>query len=100
MTKRLQNRGIDMSTNTINIAEAKKHLSEILGRVAYGKEQIVITKRGKPMARLVPMETKDSHLADAKGWLEETDEFFTVIERVISDRQKHVPRALCQYDER
>lgn len=89
-----------MTSNTVNIAEAKKHLSEILGRVAYGKEQIIITKRGKPMARLVPMETRESHLRDAKGWLEETDEFFTTIDRVISERLEHVPRILREHGDR
>lgn len=33
--------------------EAKGHFSELLERVAKG-EQITITKRGKPIARLVP----------------------------------------------
>jgi len=34
-----------MSEESINIAEAKKHFSEILGQVAYGKKRILITKR-------------------------------------------------------
>ena len=33
--------------------EAKTHLSSLLARVARG-EEVLITKRGKPMARLVP----------------------------------------------
>ena len=33
--------------------EAKTHLSRLLARVARG-EEVLITKRGKPMARLVP----------------------------------------------
>ena len=36
-----------------NIAEAKMHLSEILERVLEG-EEILLTRRGKPIARLVP----------------------------------------------
>ena len=61
-----------MNEESINVAEAKKHLSELLGRVAYGKQQILITKRGKPMARLVPVEnSSDLHLGYAKGWLED-----------------------------
>ncbi len=88
-----------MSLHTINIAEAKKHLSEILGRVAYGGEQIVITKRGKPMARLLPLETKESHLADAEGWLDETDQFFSIIDRIVAERQEYLPRVLRQIDD-
>lgn len=36
-----------------NVAEAKTHLSEILERVSEG-EEILLTRRGKPIARLVP----------------------------------------------
>jgi prevent-host-death family protein len=38
---------------TINIHEAKTHLSRWLARVARGDE-VVIAKAGKPIARLVP----------------------------------------------
>lgn len=40
---------------TINIHEAKTHLSRLLEQVAEG-EEIVIAKAGKPIARLVPLE--------------------------------------------
>lgn len=81
-----------MSRQTVNVAEAKKHLSELLGRVAYGKEQIIITKRGKPMARLVPAEGETKHVVEAKGWLDEGDEFFETIDFIIRNRTTHVPR--------
>jgi prevent-host-death family protein len=38
---------------TVNIHEAKTHLSKLLGRVLEG-EEIVIAKAGKPIARLIP----------------------------------------------
>lgn len=41
--------------STVNIHEAKTHLSRLLERVAAG-EEIVIAKAGKPLARLVPLE--------------------------------------------
>jgi len=85
-----------MSEQNVSVAEAKKHLSELLGRVAFGKEQIVITKRGKPMARLVPTEEKIKHLAEAKGWLDEGDSFFETIDQIVQDRGKHVPRVMAQ----
>jgi len=58
-----------MTEEMVNVAEAKKHFSELLGRVAFGKEHILITKRGKPMARLVPADETNIHLSNAKGWL-------------------------------
>jgi prevent-host-death family protein len=38
---------------TVNVHEAKTHLSRLLARVARG-EEIVIAKSGKPVARLLP----------------------------------------------
>lgn len=83
-----------MSPQTISIADAKKHFSDLLGRVAYGKEQIIITKRGKPMARLVPTDVNDKHLAQAKGWLKEDDPFFKTIENIVQSRSRHTSRLL------
>ncbi len=83
-----------MPRKTISVAEAKKHLSELLGRVAYGGEQIVITKRGKPLAVLAPATEESKHLVEAKGWLNGEDAFFEIIGRIVEDRDKHVPRVL------
>jgi prevent-host-death family protein len=84
-----------MKEETVNVAEAKKHLSELLGRVAYGKQRILITKRGRPMARLIPADNdSERHLADARGWLEADDPFFDVIEDIVQERSRHVPRIL------
>lgn len=44
-----------MST-IVNVHEAKTHLSRLLETVATG-EEIVIARAGKPVARLVPMNT-------------------------------------------
>ncbi len=38
---------------TVNVHEAKTHLSRLLRRVGAG-EEIVIAKAGKPVARLIP----------------------------------------------
>jgi prevent-host-death family protein len=43
---------------TVNIHEAKTHLSRLLQRVASG-EEIVIAKAGKPVARLMPIVVED-----------------------------------------
>ena len=41
-------------TETVNVYEAKTHLSRLLDRVAAG-EEIVIARAGKPVAKLVPL---------------------------------------------
>jgi len=38
---------------TANIAEAKAHFSALLAEVEAG-EEVIITRRGKPIARIVP----------------------------------------------
>ena len=85
-----------MKKASVNVAEAKRSLSDLLGRVAYGKETITISRRGKPMARLVPIRTDEEkrHLADARGWLEENDDFFATMRTIVANRRKHVPRTL------
>lgn len=41
--------------DSINIHQAKTHLSRLIERAAAG-ESIIIAKAGKPMAKLVPLE--------------------------------------------
>jgi len=83
-----------MKEEAINIAEAKKHFSELLGQVAYGSKHIVITKRGRPMARLIPALENDSHLCNAVGWLENDDPFFNVIDCTDFSRANQVSSGL------
>jgi prevent-host-death family protein len=40
---------------TVSAREANQSFSKLLGEAA-GGEEVIITKRGKPVARLVPME--------------------------------------------
>ena len=87
-----------MKTTSVSVVEAKQNLSDLLRRVADGKEVITITRRGKPIAKVVPvgLEASQPHIADAQGWLEEGDTYFKVIEKLVTDRLKHVPRALAK----
>ncbi|MGB8842401.1 MAG: type II toxin-antitoxin system Phd/YefM family antitoxin [Aliidongia sp.] len=42
---------------TVNLYEAKTHLSQLVERAA-GGEEIIIAKAGRPLARLVPLKTR------------------------------------------
>ena len=44
-----------MATTTVNIHEAKTHLSRLVDQAAKGHE-FVIAKAGKPMVRVIPIE--------------------------------------------
>ena len=85
-----------MTTKEVSVAEAKKHFSDLLGRVAYRGERITISKRGRPMAVLVPATEVPGQKGkkEIRGWLEASDPFFTVIDQIVSDREKHHPRIL------
>ena len=41
---------------TVGIAEIKRSISTIINRVAFGRERIVLTSRGRPKAALVSIE--------------------------------------------
>ena len=62
--------------STINIHEAKTHLSRFVEQAAAG-EEIIIAKAGKPMAKLVPLLRTPSHrnLGMFKGKLNVSDDF-------------------------
>jgi prevent-host-death family protein len=67
--------GKPMST-IINIHDAKTHLSRIVEDVAAGAE-VVIAKAGRPMARLVPLESPAGRkaLGQLQGRLVVPDDF-------------------------
>jgi prevent-host-death family protein len=83
------------AAESVNVAEAKRRLSDLLGRVAYGGETVLITRRGRPMARLVPPESPEAGegLAGVRGWLEEADPFFNRVDEAVAARVRHRPRA-------
>ena len=40
----------------VSVADARSDLADLLNRVAYGKERLVITRHGRELAALVPIE--------------------------------------------
>ena len=72
---------------TINVHEAKTHLSRILDRVA-GGEEIVIAKAGKPVARLVPMgiDRKPRVAGTYQGRIEIADDFEAPLPDTLQER--------------
>lgn len=64
-----------MST-TVNVHEAKTHLSRLLEQVRQG-EEVIIAKAGKPVARLVAVSEKPKRRkpGSAKGTIHYADDF-------------------------
>ena len=48
-----------MSTTKETAARARRSFSDIVNRAAYGKERVVIERRGKRLAAVVPLEDLD-----------------------------------------
>jgi prevent-host-death family protein len=47
----------------ISTVEAREQFSDVVNRAAYGKERVVLTRRGKDLAAVVPIE--DMRLLEA-----------------------------------
>lgn len=62
---------------TVNIHEAKTHLSRLLEEVAAG-ERVVISKAGTPVADLVPHHAASVAFGGLKGEVTYTDDAFEV----------------------
>lgn len=62
----------------VSIGQIKRDISELVNRVTYAGDHIIITSRGKPKAALVSMQDyerllkNDSRAADITKWLAET----------------------------
>ena len=60
-------------SNVFTLTEAKSRFSEIINRIVYKKEKIMITKKGKKVAVVIPMEEfkqeREEGLIKAEGAL-------------------------------
>ena len=86
----------NMTKKAISLAKAKARLSELVVRAAYGNEEFLITRRGKPAALLTSARTKgeEAHLADVRGWLNADDPFFESLDASRRASRRKGPRIL------
>ena len=54
-------------SESVNVYEAKTHLSQLLDRAAAG-EEIIIARAGRPVARLVALANSSSTRRSPGGW--------------------------------
>lgn len=71
--------------HSVNIHEAKTHLSRLVERAAAG-EEIIIAKAGKPMAKLVPLtaESTPRVAGSMRGKIWIADDFDETPEEIIA----------------
>lgn len=71
---------------TLSSAQAREHFSAAITRAAHDKERVILTRRGKAIAAIVPIEDLEwlreledrIDLADAEAALAEAREFGTI----------------------
>lgn len=68
---------------TVNVHEAKTHLSRLLDEVARG-ESVIIARAGKPVAELVPLRRVDIKWGALAGQIEYDDEAFRAADAEIA----------------
>jgi prevent-host-death family protein len=71
-----------MMETRVSIGQVKRDLSDLVNRVAYGGERIILTSRGRPKAAIVSIEDyrrleqerKEKALAQWELWLAQSEE--------------------------
>ena len=71
---------------TVNIHEAKTHLSRLIAQAANG-EEVVIARAGKPVVRLTPIEPapRKSRIGFMEGQFTVPDDFDTMFQNEIEE---------------
>jgi prevent-host-death family protein len=83
---------------TVGVAEAKAKFSELLGRVAHRGERIIVQRRGKAIAALVPIEdlgrdgAEGDWLDDVVGLCADRPDLCDALDQIVADRQHEMPR--------
>lgn len=70
--------------------EARRRFSEVIGRVGYGGETVILERSGKPMAAVVPLDLYNRMVA-------ERDARLAVVDR-IRDRMPELPTGEVEQD--
>ena len=52
---------------TLGAREARQRFSELLGRVGFAKENIIVQRSGKPMAALIPVDLYERLIAEREA---------------------------------
>ena len=80
-----------MTSEPINIAELKDHLSEYIAKVESG-HSLTLCRRNKLIAKIQPVQSfgAPSALGEVEGWLDDDQLFFEILDkrREISPKRK------------
>lgn len=77
-------------TQTLPLKNVREQLSDLVSRVAYGNQKVVITKFGKPVAALVTFDDYEKVINPAKRFTkEEWDKGFALMDKARAKTKKH-----------
>lgn len=77
-------------TQTLPLKNVRNQLSELISRVAYGDQKVVITKFGKPVAALVTFRDFEKMMNPAKRFTkEEWEKGFTLMDKARANAKKY-----------
>ena len=84
-------------SNVFTLTEAKSRFSEIINRIVYKKEKIMITKKGRKVAVVIPMEEfkqeREEGLIKAEGALAGLeDSIDEMVNLIYEAREKEMSR--------
>lgn len=69
----------------ISVSEARETFAELVNRAAYGHERVLVSRRGKPIAAIVPIEDVE--------YLERIEDEFDLkaVQEALADPENAVP---------
>jgi len=75
--------------STITAKEARRTFTDLLARAAYGKERVTVTRNGKPVAVLVPLE--DAEALEAMEDRRDADDVEKALAEMKRDGERLIP---------
>jgi prevent-host-death family protein len=87
-------------TESIDVAAAKSHFSDLLNRTAYNRERFIISRRGKPVAALVSADdlarlesvVEPAGLLAVAGLFGDAPDWTAELDRAVEVRRRAVDR--------
>lgn len=77
-------------SQTLPLKDVRNQLSDLVSRVAYGDQKVIITKFGKPVAALVPFDDYEKIMNPAKRFSRtEWDKGFSLMDKARANTKNY-----------
>lgn len=83
-------------SQSLPLKDVREQLSDLVSRVAYGNQKVVITKFGKPVAALVTFEDYEKIMNPAKRFSkDEWEKGFAIMDKARATTKKYPKRKVA-----